>query len=100
MKVRGYIKGSGKLGNIVCSTVAGETIARDYNPEVSNPNTETQVAQRAKFKLMSQLSSVMAPVIAIPKEEIGHAKDVLALAGEKAFVIGSVVKGDAGVELV
>lgn len=67
MKVRGYLKGSGKLGNIVCSTVAGETIARDYNPEVANPNTETQVAQRAKFKLMSQLSSVMAPVIAIPR---------------------------------
>ena len=69
MKVRGYLKGSGKLGNIVCSTVAGETIARDYNPEVSNPNTETQVEQRAKFKLMSQLSSVMAPVIAIPKDK-------------------------------
>ena len=69
MKVRGYLKGSGKLGNIVCSTVAGETIARDYNPEVANPNTETQVAQRAKFKLMSQLSSVMAPVIAIPKDK-------------------------------
>lgn len=69
MKVRGYLKGSGKLGNIVCSTVAGETIARDYNPEVANPNTETQVAQRAKFKLLSQLSSVMAPVIAIPKEK-------------------------------
>ena len=67
MKVRGYLKGSGKLGNIVCSTVAGETIARDYNPEVANPNTETQVAQRAKFKLMSQLSSVMAPIIAIPR---------------------------------
>lgn len=67
MKVRGYLKGTGKLGNIVCSTVAGETIARDYNPEVANPNTESQVAQRAKFKLMSQLSSVMAPVIAIPK---------------------------------
>ena len=67
MKVRGYLKGKGKLGNIVCSTVAGETIARDYNPEVSNPNTETQVEQRAKFKLMSQLGSIMAPVIAIPK---------------------------------
>ena len=67
MKVRGYLKGKGKLGNIVCSTIAGETIARDYNPEVSNPNTESQVEQRAKFKLMSQLGSIMAPVIAIPK---------------------------------
>lgn len=67
MKVRGYLKGKGKLGNIVCSTIAGETIARDYNPEVSNPNTESQVEQRAKFKLMSQLGSIMAPVIAIAK---------------------------------
>lgn len=67
MKIRGYLKGKGKLGNIVCSTVAGETIARDYNPDVANPNTEGQVEQRARFKLMSQLSSVMAPVIAIPK---------------------------------
>ena len=69
MKVRGYLKGKGKLGNIVCSTVAGETIARDYNPEVANPNTEAQVDQRARFKLMSQLSSIMAPVIAIPKQK-------------------------------
>ena len=68
MKIRGYLKGKGKLGNIVLSTVAGETIARDYNPEVANPNTTAQVEQRAKFKLMSQLGSVVAPVIAIPKE--------------------------------
>ena len=46
MKIRGYLKGKGKLGNIVLSTVAGETIARDYNPEVANPNTAAQVEQR------------------------------------------------------
>lgn len=68
MKIRGYLKGKGKLGNIVLSTVAGETIARDYNPDVANPNTAAQVEQRAKFKLMSQLGSVVAPVIAIPKD--------------------------------
>ncbi len=38
-------------------------------------------------------------VIAIPKEEIGHAKDVLALAGEKAYIIGSIAKGAEGVIL-
>jgi len=38
-------------------------------------------------------------VIAIPREEIGHAKNVLALAGEKAYVIGSVIKGEEGVVL-
>lgn len=76
MKVRGYLKGSGKLGNLVCSTVAGETIARDYNPEVANPNTEAQTEQRAKFKLMSQLSSVMAPVIAIPKDKAQSSRNL------------------------
>ena len=39
-------------------------------------------------------------VIAIPKDQIGNALDVLARAGEQSYVIGSVVKGDAGVELV
>lgn len=90
MKVRGYLKGSGKLGNIVCSTVAGETIARDYNPEVSNPNTETQVAQRAKFKLMSQLSSVMAPVIAIPREKSQSSRNLFVKKNMPAAIFDEV----------
>ncbi len=39
-------------------------------------------------------------VIAIPKEDVGTAKEVLTRAGEHAYVVGSVVQGDAGVELV
>ena len=39
-------------------------------------------------------------VIAIPKDQIGHALDVLARAGEQSSIIGTVVRGDAGVELV
>ena len=39
-------------------------------------------------------------VMAIPKDEIGKALDLLARAGEASYVIGSVVKGDSGVELV
>ena len=39
-------------------------------------------------------------VLAIPKEEVGQAKGILTRAGERAYIIGSVVKGDAGVELV
>ena len=39
-------------------------------------------------------------VLAIPKKQIGHALDVLARAGEQSSIIGTVVKGDAGVELV
>ena len=39
-------------------------------------------------------------VIAIPKDQVGEAKDILVAMGERAYVIGSVVKGGDGVELV
>ena len=39
-------------------------------------------------------------VIAIPKDQVGEAKDILVAMGEHAYVIGSVVKGGDGVELV
>lgn len=59
---------SGKIGSVVFSTSGGETISREYNPHVSNPSTMAQVNQRARMKLMSQLSASLAPVIAIPKQ--------------------------------
>lgn len=63
-----YGKTTGKIGSIVFSTSGGETIAREYNPHVANPNTQAQVNQRARMKLMSQLSSALASVIAMTKE--------------------------------
>ena len=39
-------------------------------------------------------------VVAIPKDQVGEAKDILVAMGERAYVIGSVVKGGDGVELV
>ena len=39
-------------------------------------------------------------ILAIPKEEVGQAKEILCHTEERAYVIGSVVAGDAGVELV
>lgn len=59
---------SGKLGAVVFSTSGGETISREYNPNVANPNTQAQINQRARMKLMSQLSAVLDPVIVMKKE--------------------------------
>lgn len=59
---------SGKLGAVVFATSGGQTISREYNPNVANPSTMAQVNQRARLKLMSQLSASLAPVIAIPKD--------------------------------
>lgn len=61
-------KMKGKIGNIVVSSVNGQVIGREYNPNVTNPNTAMQQNTRSKFKLASQLSAAMAPVIAIRKD--------------------------------
>lgn len=58
----------GKVADVVMAVRNGEQIVRKYQPIVSNPSTPAQVEARAKLKLMSQLSAVMAPVIAIPKQ--------------------------------
>ena len=59
---------TGKLADTVMSVRNGEQLARKYQPIVNNPSTPAQIAQRAKMKLLSQLSAVMAPVIAIPRQ--------------------------------
>lgn len=59
---------SGKLGAVVFSTSGGETISREYNPHVANPSTQAQVNQRARMKLMSQLSAALSPVLAMTKD--------------------------------
>lgn len=59
---------TGKVADAVMLVRNGEQIVRKYQPIVSNPSTAAQVAVRAKLKLMSQLSAVMAPVIAIARQ--------------------------------
>ena len=69
MKMNGFAgMGTGKLGTSIWTVNAGTQIVRQYQPLVANPSTDTQVGQRARFKLMSQLAAAMAPVIAIPKD--------------------------------
>lgn len=58
---------NGKVADVVMVVRGGEQIVRKYQPTVSNPNTPGQVGARAKLKLLSQLSAVMSPFIAIPK---------------------------------
>lgn len=61
-------KTTGKVGGLVYATAGGEQIVREYNPNVANPSTDAQVNQRARMKLMSQLSASLAPCIAMTKD--------------------------------
>lgn len=70
-----YGKTTGKIGSIVFSTSGGETIAREYNPHVANPNTSAQVDQRARMKLMSQLSASLAQSLAYTKDGLVSARN-------------------------
>lgn len=71
-----YGKTTGKIGSIVFSTSGGETIAREYNPNVANPSTPAQVNQRARMKLMSQLSASLAPVIVMQKDGLKSSRNL------------------------
>lgn len=76
MKLNGIIgKGTGKLGSSVFAISGGEQIVREYNPVVSNPNTEAQIAQRAKLKLMSQLGAALAPALGFAKQGLVSARN-------------------------
>lgn len=76
MKQYGFVgKGTGKLGSSVFAISGGEQIVRQYNPVVSNPQTEAQVEQRAKFKLMTQLAAAMSGQIAFRKSELTSARN-------------------------
>ena len=88
MKRNGFVgKGSGKLGASVFAISGGEQIVRQYNPKVANPNTDAQVAQRAKLKLMSQLAAAVAPALGFVKQGLISARNLFVSAniGEATF---------------
>lgn len=50
-------KNSGRVGGVVYSNYRGVQVVRSYQPKVANPQSALQVAQRAKFKLVSQVGA-------------------------------------------
>lgn len=97
MKLNGILgKGSGKLGSSVFAINSGEQILREYNPRVSNPKTEAQVIQRAKFKLLSQLAASLAGVYGFKKMGLVSARNQFV--SENMSAVTATVEG-ASVEL-
>ena len=57
-------KNSGRVGGVVYSNYRGQQIVKSYQPQVKNPNSKGQIAQRAKFKLVSQVGASLGSEIA------------------------------------
>lgn len=55
----------GKRGGLIFYKVGENVLSRSYSPKVANPNTEKQVQQRAKIKLLSQIAALFRFIIAI-----------------------------------
>lgn len=87
---------TGKVADVVMAVRNGEQIARKYQPVVSNPSTPAQVATRARLKLMSQLSAIMAPVIAIPRVGTVSSRNLFV---KKNFSLTSYDNDTANIEL-
>lgn len=56
-------KNSGRVGGVVYSNYRGQQVVRSYQPQVKNPNTKRQIAQRTRFKLVSQSAVPLAKEI-------------------------------------
>ena len=54
-----------RVGNVVGRVVNGRNIYSIYQPNVSNPQTETQKQTRTKFSLLTKLGSVIGGFLAI-----------------------------------
>lgn len=97
MKLNGFTgKGTGKLGSSVFSVNGGEQIVRQYQSVVANPNTEAQVDQRAKMKLMSQVAAALAPILAFRKAGLKSARNLFI---SKNFASVSATEGEAEVNI-
>lgn len=102
MKLNGFVgKGSGKLGASVFAISGGEQIVRQYNPKVSNPQTDAQVEQRAKLKLMSQLAADVSQSIGFQKQGLVSARNqfISANIGNCTFENGEATIEVAGLDL-
>lgn len=61
---------SGKVGNVVGRMRNNRTILAIYQPEVANPQTPAQMANRARFSLVSNFISVVLSAVKIGFNEL------------------------------
>ena len=102
IKAISHITGGGLYENVPRMMKQGLT-AQIETASFPVPPIFTLIARKGDIPVRDMYNTFnmgVGMILAIPKEEAGHAKDILCRSGERAYIIGSVVSGDAGVELV
>ena len=97
-----HITGGGLYENVPRMMKAGLT-ARIKVSSVPVPPIFDLIAKEGNIPerdMYNTFNMGVGMILAVPKDQAGAAVDLLSRIGERAYVVGSVVKGDAGVELV
>ena len=97
-----HITGGGLYENVPRMMKAGLT-ARIKVSSVPVPPIFDLIAKEGNIPerdMYNTFNMGVGMILAVPKDQAGAAVDLLTRIGERAYVVGSVVKGDAGVELV
>lgn len=68
-------KGTGKVGAFLLQVNSGVQILKEKPVSVANPQTDAQVEQRAKLKLMSQLAADLSQTIGFQKKGLVSARN-------------------------
>ena len=97
-----HITGGGLYENVPRMMKAGLT-ARIKVSSVPVPPIFDLIAKEGSIPerdMYNTFNMGVGMILAVPKDQAGAAVDLLTRIGERAYVVGSVVKGNAGVELV
>ena len=97
-----HITGGGLYENVPRMMREGLT-AQIHTSNVPIPPIFTLIAQRGHIPerdMYNTFNMGLGLIMAIPKEQVGHAMEFIIQSGERAYVVGSVVKGGDGVDLV
>lgn len=71
-----FSKAKGKLAGVVFQQYEGKMYAREYQPNVANPQTEKQMLQRLKFKVSAQFAGLWSPVLALLMWGTSYAREI------------------------
>lgn len=102
IKAISHITGGGLYENVPRMMKPGLTAAIKTG-NFPTPPIFDLIAQRGSIPerdMYNTFNMGVGMVMAIPKDEVGQALELLVQGGERAYIIGAVVSGNSGVELI